>query len=193
MPQRVRGFERVLRWHRATPSRAQVCLHNLPFLFPIPKKYAKTWYRSPFGQGLVRELNRLGVLIDLSHTSDATALAALNLSRAPVIWSHSSARALRDIPRNVPDDVLRHVGMGTGQRDGIVMVRTLLQGQLPELMLCRVGVLVLQVNFYPGFLSEDPDEADVETVADHFDHIASVAGRAQYASHFSYILHHMLS
>lgn len=77
---------------------------------------------SPFGEILVRELNRLGVLVDLSHTSDDTARAALNISRAPVIWSHSSARALRDVARNVPDDVLRHIGTGTGQRDGIVMV-----------------------------------------------------------------------
>ncbi|KAI9457104.1 membrane dipeptidase-domain-containing protein [Lactarius psammicola] len=110
---------------------------------------------SPFGETLVRELNRLGVLVDLSHTSDDTALAALNISRAPVIWSHSSARGLRDIPRNVPDEVLRHVGTGAGQRDGVVMV-----------------------NFHPGFLSADPDSADVKDVADHVDHIASVTGRA---------------
>lgn len=54
---------------------------------------------SPFGATLVRELNRLGVLVDLSHTADTTAVQALLLSEAPVIWSHSSARSVWDVPR----------------------------------------------------------------------------------------------
>ncbi|KAH9062402.1 membrane dipeptidase-domain-containing protein [Lactarius vividus] len=78
------------------------------------------------GLKLVRDLNRLGAA-DLS-------LAALNISRAPVIWSHSSTCALRDIPRNVPDEVLWHIGTGAEQLDGVVMV-----------------------NFLPGFVSEGPD------------------------------------
>ena len=139
---------------------------------------------SDFGKQVVLEMNRIGMLVDLSHVNDRTMSDALHTSRAPVIFSHSSARVLSNHPRNVPDSILKLVPANGG---------------------------VVMVNFNPGFVSEavrsDEDSmnawsralraagadsatradsmrawearaphATLEQVADHIDHIRQVAG-----------------
>ncbi|KAF8332091.1 membrane dipeptidase-domain-containing protein [Cantharellus anzutake] len=120
------------------------------FFEPIPPRHNGL---SSFGKVLIQEMNRLGILVDISHTSDQTAVQALKLSRSPVIWSHSSARSVWNVSRNVPDEILELIGEGPGKRDAVI-----------------------QVNFFPGFVAAD-GKATVAAVADHIEHIARKAGR----------------
>ncbi|GAB3175213.1 dipeptidase [Myceligenerans halotolerans] len=92
--------------------------HNNPWADSATDQPSAHGGLSEFGVEVVREMNRLGMLVDLSHVSAATMGAALDVTEAPVIFSHSSARAVCNVPRNVPDDVLARLG-GNG---GLCMV-----------------------------------------------------------------------
>lgn len=144
---------------------------------------------SAFGKQVVAEMNRIGMMVDISHVSDATLAAVLEVTKAPVIASHSVARALDNAPRNIPDELLTAIGKNGG---------------------------VVMVNFYPSFVSQawrDWDKARSDyaksvgasaevygpnasapvlaweatnpepvvtsaIIADHVDHIAKLAGKA---------------
>ncbi len=116
---------------------------------------------SDFGREVVGEMNRLGMMVDISHVSDETFFDVIEVTRSPVIASHSSARALTDVPRNLSDEMLRSLARNGG---------------------------VVMVNFYNGFINTDyarpgqprPNKAaqtaTLEMLMQHFEHVIKVAG-----------------
>jgi membrane dipeptidase len=141
---------------------------------------------SPFGEQVVREMNWLGMLVDLSHVSPDTMEDAIRVSEAPVIFSHSSARALNDVPRNVPDNILQMLP----KKDGVVMV-TFVPGFLSpkvaawnQRQVAAFAKLELSGDS-PDRIKAARDEwskanpasrATIADAADHIDHIRKVAG-----------------
>ncbi|MBC8032201.1 MAG: membrane dipeptidase [Pyrinomonadaceae bacterium] len=147
---------------------------------------------SAFGEEVVREMNRLGMLVDVSHVSDETMSDALDVSKAPIIASHSSARALSNVPRNIPDDLLRRIA----KNGGVVQVNfysvfvdaatvTPQNNERNRRLKAQQDALDEKYKNDPERLAEESDKLDassplpplpISKLIDHIDHIVKVAG-----------------
>ena len=140
-----------------------------------------------FGEAVMHEMNREGMLVDCSHVSDDVMRQAIEISDAPVLFSHSSARALADVPRNVPDDVLELVGR-TGAVVMVAFVPHFVTPAGAAINREAIGVTKQLREEHPGdpltverlidewFEAQGRVETTPSDVADHIDHVRDVAG-----------------
>jgi membrane dipeptidase len=157
-----------------------------------PKKSAVHGGLTPFGREVVLEMNRLGMLVDISHVSDKTLSDVLEVSRAPVFASHSSCRALSEIPRNLTDDQIRAIA-GKG---GVVMVNIgsmFLEQSVVDEFRAKRAALAPQIAAVKEQYKDDPKKAEAQvqkvldavkltpaswkTSVDHIDRIIKLGGR----------------
>ena len=157
-----------------------------------PKKSAVHDGLTPLGREVVLEMNRLGMLVDISHVSDKTLSDVLEVSQAPVFASHSSCRALSDIPRNLTDDQIRAIG----KKGGVVMVNIsslFLEQRVVDEWKAKRAALAPQIAALQEKYKDDPKKASTEidklletvqvtpaswkSAVDHIDRVIKLGGR----------------
>lgn len=180
----------ALRAYYALGARYMTLTHNVTLDWAdaandVPRNKGLT----AFGKEVVREMNRLGMMVDLAHTSPAVMSQALSVTEAPVIWSHAAARGITDVPRNVPDSILARL-----PKNGGVVMMTFVPGFVSQTVAnYSVQVTAVRDSIAKRYPNNNDAQfkavaawrethatpiATISDVADHLDHIKKIAGAA---------------